>query len=111
MLPPPHPASARFGERSLERLQLPNRNDAQSLAARIEGCGSADHFYRPLSRPLQNVRKNRRRSPPHGLAPLGPKQFPPPPPPRRVKNAARSASECGSPLPLSEPLAKPTNSA
>src|SRR5208282_83296 len=87
----------------LQRLQLPDRNDPQAVAAGDANRRGADHLYRARSRPFQDVRPYHPRSPAHGLAPLVPKQ--PPPPPRRTACAGASSPrpERGTTHPLGWP--------
>src|SRR5688500_4412439 len=67
-------AKPRYGCGALEWLQLPNRDHPQTLAARHAHCGGADHLYGPLSRQLEDDKKDCARSALDGLAALVPKR-------------------------------------
>src|SRR5437016_9078438 len=75
MLSPPRTRGVESGRYSIQRLQLPDRDNTSALASRHENRRGADCFYRSFPRPLQDVRSYRARSIVHGLALVFPKQY------------------------------------
>ncbi len=73
--------SIQLQRRPLQRLQFPDRDDAQNLAAGDESGGGSHHLHRSFSGQLQDVEKHRARGVVDGLAFASAKQPAPASPP------------------------------
>jgi hypothetical protein len=77
MFPAKGAGSHSVGRGALQRLQLPDRNDASVVAAGDESGRGANHFYGPVSGTFEDVWPYRAGGIGNGLAVVDSKQMPP----------------------------------